>query len=280
MDLGIFAKTFPGSDPLSVLTAAKTAGYRTVQYNLVCSGLSSMPDEIGAHVPLEITNAVTETGIGLCAVSGTFNMIHPKREKRDVGLKRLGIIASCAREMGTDLITLCTGTRDAEDQWRGHRDNRTSEAWSDLLNSMETAVEYAERHDVFLGIEPELANVVDSASKAKKLIDDLKTDRIRIVFDPANLFEIASLEEQRKIISHGIDLLGPHIGIAHAKDRFADGSFATAGKGVLDYAHFIGELTQIGFKGPMVTHGLSKDEAGEVCTFLDGILNAAGARCP
>jgi hypothetical protein len=48
MRLGIFAKTFPGNDPVTVMSAARMAGYGAVQYNMACSGLPAMPDAIPA----------------------------------------------------------------------------------------------------------------------------------------------------------------------------------------------------------------------------------------
>ncbi|MGO8077940.1 hypothetical protein AB9F41_36820, partial [Rhizobium leguminosarum] len=63
--------------------------------------------------------------------------------------------------------------------------------------------------------------------KAYRLIAALKSHRIKIVLDPANLFEVAKLDEQRSIVSSAIDLLADRIVMAHAKDRNPDGSFAT-----------------------------------------------------
>jgi sugar phosphate isomerase/epimerase len=45
--------------------------------------------------------------------------------------------------MGTSVITLCTGTRDPENMWRWHPENASSQAWSDLLSSMEAALRIA-----------------------------------------------------------------------------------------------------------------------------------------
>ncbi|MGO8506376.1 TIM barrel protein, partial [Rhizobium leguminosarum] len=102
---------------------------------------------------------------------------------------------------------LCTGTRDPIDQWTAPAANDTPEAWRDLLDAMGAALEIAERYDVDLGIEPELANVVNSAEKAYRLIAELKSPRIKIVLEPANLFEVATLDEQRRSVSAAIDLL-------------------------------------------------------------------------
>ncbi|MBY5816159.1 sugar phosphate isomerase/epimerase [Rhizobium leguminosarum] len=279
MKLGIFAKTFEGTDPLTVLNSVAGAGFTCAQYNMACSGLAPMPEIITEAQARSVAEAARESGVEIAAVSGTFNMIHPDPAVREVGLRRLATLAERCADMSTSLITLCTGTRDPIDQWKAHADNDTPEAWQDLLGAMGAAIEIAERYDVDLGIEPELANVVNSAEKAYRLIAALKSPRIKIVLDPANLFEVATLDEQRSIVSSGIDLLADWIVMAHAKDRNPDGSFATAGKGVLDYAHYLGRLEAIGFKGSLVTHGLSASEAAGAASFLKSSLGgeAAGA---
>ena len=64
--------------------------------------------------------------------------------------------------------------------------------------------------------------------------------------------------------------------MGHAKDRTATGDFATAGKGVLDYPHYLARLKAVGFEGPLVTHGLSAREAPGVAAFLARTLAEAG----
>jgi sugar phosphate isomerase/epimerase len=274
MQLGIFAKTFAGTDPVSVLRAAKSAGYETVQYNMACSGLAAMPDEISEKSISDIRQAATETSTTIAALSATYNMIHPYTDERAKGHRKLAVAAQAAAAANIPMLTLCTGTRNPDDQWAHHPQNNTRGAWRDLLHSMEIAISLAEQNNLFLGIEPELANVVSSARKAKQLIDELKSSRVKIIFDPANLFERVNLKDQLRTVSEGLDLLSSHIVMAHAKDRNADGDFVAAGKGVLDYSHFIRELTKTGFNGPIVTHGLTANEAPAVAMFLRSHLTA------
>jgi sugar phosphate isomerase/epimerase len=276
MRLGIFSKTFDGSDPATVLAAVRRAGFTAAQYNMACSGLPAMPDQIEPGVANAVALASKATAVEIAAVSGTYNMIHPDVKVREAGHARLETLAKSCAGLGTTLITLCTGTRDPKDQWREHPDNNTPEAWSDLLKVMETAIEIAERYDVVLGIEPELANVVNSAQKARQLIAQLGSPRLRIVLDPANLFELATLDEQRSIVAAAIDLLADRIAMGHAKDRHADGRFATAGTGVLDYPHYLSRLEAAGFDGPLISHGLSAAEAPGVARFLKRVLGEAG----
>jgi sugar phosphate isomerase/epimerase len=255
------------------LRAVREAGFAATQFNMACVGLSSMPDSIPEAAARSVAEAARTHGVEIVAVSGTYNMIHPDRAVRAKGLVRLGTIAGACAAIGTRMITLCTGTRDPEDQWRHHRDNASDAAWRDLLVEMEAAIGIAERFDVELGIEPELANVVSSAAKARRLIDELGSPRLRIVLDAANLFERESVERQRRLVTEAIDRLADRITMAHAKDRTASGDFTAAGNGVLDYVHYLGELRRAGFDGPLVTHGLNAAEAAAVARFLSGFID-------
>ncbi len=268
MQLGIFAKTFAGKNVAQVFNAVRAAGYQTAHFNMTCANLPSMPDEISTSVISEITAASKSSGVSIAAISGTYNMAHPDPAICTDGLRRLGVIIANAKAMGTNLVTLCTGTRDRDDQWRFHKDNSTAEAWHDMRFEMAKALQLAEAHGVNLGVEPELANVVSSAKLAKQLIDEMKSPRLKIVLDPANLFEIETKEICRKIIAGAVDTLGGHIAMAHAKDRNPLGEFVAAGTGVVDFPHFINCLKRAGFDGPLVTHGLSKTEAPSVAAFL------------
>lgn len=276
MQIGIFAKTFSGETALDVLQAVRKAGFECAQYNMACSGLPAMPDAIDAATATAVRTASSRTHIPVVAISATYNMIHPDPAVRAAGHRHLQVIAASAKSIGTNLLTLCTGTRDATDQWRGHAENSSPQAWNDLLRAMEHTLDVAEAHDIDLGIEPELANVVNSATAAQRLIRQLQSERVKIVLDPANLFERAGPTEQQRLVSQAIEGLADRIVIAHAKDRRADGSFTVAGKGVLNYQHYLDALLANGFTGPLVAHGLEAKDAAATARFLRNKLEDAG----
>src|SRR5947209_3095789 len=177
MQLGIFAKTFEGKTPSIVLSAARQAGYETVQYNMACSGLSSLPLAISEETAEAVGTASFETGLSLAAVSATYNMIHPDQSEREKGRRSFEAIASVANRMGTRLLTLCTGSCDPHDQWRYHPDNDTPAAWEEMCREFRLLLTIADRADVLLGVEPELANIISSAQRARKLLDTFRNDR-------------------------------------------------------------------------------------------------------
>ena len=268
MRLGIFARTFPGTDAVTVLGAVKRAGYSCTQFNMACCGRPAMPDAVSPAEIESIAAAARDAGVTLGGLSATYNMIHPDRAVRVVGMRRLRVAIAVARDLGIPLVTLCTGTRDAEDQWRHHPGNGSPDAWFDLAHEMEHALVCAEAVGVDLGIEPEQANVVTSARDARKLIADMASKRLKIVLDPANLFERATAEEARRLVADAVEVAGDAVAMAHAKDRAADGSFVTAGRGIVDFADFLERLRGTGFDGPVVTHGLTAEEAPGVAAAM------------
>lgn len=272
MQLGVFAKTFPGSEPAGVLTAVREAGFAVTQFNLACAGLPSMPDGVPDDAIRAIDAAARISGVGLVALSGTYNMAHPDKAVREDGLRRLAVVIETAAKLSTPLVTLCTGTRNTEDQWAHHPDNADPSAWADMAREMEKALLVAERHGVDLGIEPEQANIVTSADDAMQLIAEMGSKRLRIVLDPANLFEQANPDEARAIVAAAVERTAGHVSLAHAKDRFAGGRFATAGQGVVDFPDFVARLKAGGFGGPLVTHGLTAEEAPGVARFLKELV--------
>jgi sugar phosphate isomerase/epimerase len=274
MKLGVFAKTFDGGTPLEILTSAKRAGYYAVQYNMACSGFDSLPTEISQEAAEAVHAASVETGVAISAVSATYNMIHPVLNKRQAGRRSFEAIASAAAWMKTRLLTVCTGSYDPYDQWRYHPDNSSAAAWEDMCIEFRMLIPIADKYDVLIGVEPERANVIDSAQRARQLIETLQSDRIRIVFDPANLFEVESAERRKMLIESAFELLQDRISLAHAKDRRKDGSFTTVGTGVLDYSHYLTMLRQAGFQGTLIAHGFEANEAKDVATFLKGELAA------
>lgn len=276
MRLGIFAKTFAGATPRDVLSAAGGAGYEVVQYNLACSGLGSLPQAVPDDAAAEVRHASEATGVGLAAVSATYNMIHPDPGPREAGRTAFAAIAGAARAMGTSLVTVCTGSRDVQDQWRHHPENDRPEAWDDLLAEMRLILPLAERHGVTIGVEPETANVVSSARRARDLIDALGHDRLGVVLDPANLFETAAGFRGGAVVDEALDLLGDRVVMVHAKDRDAGGRVVPAGTGVVDFARLLASLRRQGFDGPVVTHGLSAAEAPGVARALRECLDRTG----
>ena len=199
MTIGIMAKTFVRPTLEATLDAIAAHGIRSIQFSLSCAGLPDLPDRIDPGLCDHIRHEMARRNLSMAAVSGTFNTIDPDTDQRRDGLRRLKDLASACERLGTNVITLCTGTRDPDYMWRRHPDNDAPEAWEDMITSMRRAVQDAEPSGVTLAFEPEVANVVDSARKARRLMDEIGSPRLKVVMDGANVFHRGELPRMREI---------------------------------------------------------------------------------
>ena len=278
MQLGIHVNTFPRPTFEATLDAVQEHGLACVHLNFNAAGVPSMPERIDDSLCDRIVREMRARAITVGSLSGTFNMIHPDVAVRRDGLKRLGVVAGSARRLGTSVITLCTGTRHPTSMWRAHPDNDTPEAWRDLIESMADAVEIARQHDVMLAIEPEVSNVIDSAAKARRLLDEIGSPRLKIIMDGANLFHTGELSKMHEILDSAFELLGPDVVVAHAKDLDRDGEAGqvAAGRGLLDYDHYLALLGKIGFTGPLILHSLDESDVPGCVAMLREKLGGSG----
>jgi sugar phosphate isomerase/epimerase len=270
MQIGIMARTFVRPTLEETLDAVVNHEIHSIQFSFTCAGLPELPDHIDAGLCDRIRREMDARKITMAAVSGTFNMIDPDLQKRRDGLRRLRELVSACDELGTSVITLCTGTRDPQSMWRRHPENDSPEAWADLAVSMREALQMAETNGITLAFEPEVSNVVDSANKGRRLLDQMQSPYLKVVMDPANIFHKGELPRMREIIDEAFALLGGDIVIGHAKDLDHDGDAGhiAAGKGLLDYDQYLSLLSSVGFNVPLILHGLSEAQVDDCVAFL------------
>jgi sugar phosphate isomerase/epimerase len=270
IQIGIFLGTFGRPTLEARLDAVKAAGLDCVQLSMDNAGLADMPDKIAPELAERIRHEAAARGIEIAALQGTFNMSHPDAEYRRTGLRRLGALAAACKPLGTSKIHICTGTRDRGNMWRHHPDNGSPEAWRDMLACVRAAVEIARPLGVTLGFEPEVNNVVDSAKKARRLMDEIGSPHLKVTMDGANLFPAGELAHMSDVLDQAFALVGKDIVMAHAKDLSHDGDAGheAAGHGKLDYLRYLSLLHRYGFKGPLLLHSLSEAQVPGCVAFL------------
>jgi sugar phosphate isomerase/epimerase len=193
--------------------------------------------------------------------------------------------------------------------------------------ALECLLPVAQEAKVILGVEPEPANVIACAARARKLLDELQSPNLKIIFDAANLLG-ACLENargaravaarsgqhspfagaatgdlsrsgpatavpnpalsadwlgfQKAVLQEAVDLLGPDIVLAHAKDLACGSRQAQipAGRGELDYDLYLSILHDAGYRGPLILHGLLENEVDEAAAFVRTRLRRCSAGLP
>jgi sugar phosphate isomerase/epimerase len=73
MKLGVFAKIFSRDTLEQVLEAVRYYGFSSLQFNMACAGLPSLPAAIPEGLASSIAIAQAKRGLNMAAVSGTYN---------------------------------------------------------------------------------------------------------------------------------------------------------------------------------------------------------------
>jgi sugar phosphate isomerase/epimerase len=278
MRLAIFAKTFARPTVESCLDAVRDAGLDAVQFNLSIAGLDTVPESTPEEALVRAHEAFRASGVEAVALSGTFNAAHPDPAVREHYVQRFRNVCHAAAFLGIPLVTLSTGSRDADDMWRWHSENSTSEAWADSRSTLRKLVPLADEYDLRLAFEPERNNVVSTAELAARMLEQVGSERIGTIFDAANLLteQIVADGSIEATITAAADLLKGTIVLAHAKElRFPEQELP-AGAGVVPWALVADQLYAVGYRGPVVIHGLKEDDVAAAVSTLTGELQRVG----
>lgn len=279
MNLGIFAYTFVRPTVAEVFDAISAHGLTNTEWNHTAVGLQEVPDAVDPALAESVRSAAAERGITVDSLAGYSNLVDPDPDRRREAMGRLFGLIRAARSFGADKVALCSGSRDPHSMWTWHPANDDPAAWRDLCASMGDALQAAEESDITLVFEPEVNNVVHTARKARQLLDDMASPRLKVVFDGANIYHKGELARQHEMLTAAIDLLGDDIVLAHAKDIEQDGDagHSAAGQGKLDFPHYVGELRRAGYDGSILLHGLKEADVEGSVRLLRSVLGNSHA---
>lgn len=270
MDIGICTTDFKAMPLQSLFNCIRGMGFSHVQlsfadiaeFDFMPTGQHEFPDcsNVSASLLDSIADCSRQLSLPIIAVNGTFNMAHPDKAVRDEGVRRFASFADAVSHIGVKCITLCSGTRNSEHLWSYHGENGCDSAWRDMFDTFEKVLPIAEKHKITLAVETEASNIINTAEKARKLMDTLSSPYVKMILDAANLFQkgTAHKENVEKTMTEAFEILGKDIVIAHGKDiREGDGiDFCSAGEGIVDFPLFFRLLKKYGCNFGMTLHSI------------------------
>jgi len=109
-----------------------------------------------------------------------------------------------------------------------------------LTDSLRRMVSVAEALHVTIGIEPVAEHTLNTPALTRRLLDELKSDALKIIFDPANLLLPHTIGQQDSIFKEMITLCGEDIAVMHIKNiAVEDGKkvWCNLARGVIDYTY-------------------------------------------
>lgn len=175
------------------------------------------------------------------AVLGCYlNLANPNEEQLAKTMHRYLAHIRFASLLGAGVVGTETGAPNEE--YRFEERCHSEEALELFIRNVRPVVEYAEKMGVIFAIEPVYKHIVCNPKRARRVLDEIASPNLQIIFDPVNLLDISNYKDRDAIIAEAIELLGEDIAMVHIKDFLVDGDnlrSVAAGTGEMDYSQLI-----------------------------------------
>lgn len=233
MKIGVRAHDYGRRGIAEMAAVLESQGYQAVQLAIPKAFSSIQSFEGIAEKELyEIAEEFGNRGIEI-AVSGCYmDLANPDTSVREEAVKTFKRCLSFSKRIGARL----TGSETAYP----HLTKFEKQRWFPfMMDSLKRLTEEAERLDTWVGIEPVAWHPLDSAETAAEVIRELKSDHVKIIFDPANVLERPEEVLQEAYWRRCFKELGPYIEAIHLKDFTVTGSGEYCpkllGEGAMDF---------------------------------------------
>lgn len=184
--------------------------------------------ELSARIKKQLDEFQLSTAVLGCYI----NPVDSDPVSRKTQTERFRNFIKYAKDFNADVIGTETGWKSSFEE------TQSDENYNDFLNAMLPAVDDAESEGVNIGIEPVGINTIYSVGMMKKMLDDVKSERLSVIMDFSNIILTPEIhDKQNDIIKSAFDTLDSKIKVIHLKDyTFSDGkkTFAPAGTGLLN----------------------------------------------
>lgn len=173
------------------------------------------------------------------AVLGNYlNLAHPDQDALHAIQEKYYAHIRFASLLGCGMVGTETGAPNPE--YRFCPECRSDEALAAFIRNVTPVVRCAEQFGVILAIEPVVKHIVYDARRARRVLDEIGSPNLQILFDPVNLLSMENVDHREEVIAEAMELLGKDIAMIHLKDflpKNEDGQLKACGAGFggMDY---------------------------------------------
>lgn len=184
-----------------------------------------------------IKNVFAKNQVDIAVLGCYLNLATPNRQALEKTVHRYMAHIRFASWLGCGVVGTETGA--PNEAYAFTPECGTEEALQLFIERLKPVVAYAESMGVVFAIEPVFRHIVCNPRRARRVLDEIDSPNLQIIFDPVNLLDISNYQQREEIFRETIDLLGQDIAMVHLKDfRIEDGKMVSVGCGLgeMDYA--------------------------------------------
>lgn len=201
--------------------------------------ISEYPVDDGALTPgyaLYLKKLFAKNKLDIAVLGCYLNLANPNPESLNKIRKRYLTHIRFASLLDVGVVGTETGA--VNEEYKFEERNHSEEALDIFIHNVRPVVEYAEKMGVIFAIEPVYKHIVCNPKRARRVLDEINSPNLQIIFDPVNLLDISNYKNRDEIIGEAMELLGDDIAMIHIKDFVVeDGKLVSvaAGTGEMDY---------------------------------------------
>lgn len=234
MKIGVRAHDFGRMSAKNLANTVKNAGFDCVQlaFTKAIEGINHFNDITTKHLE-EAAEAFNQADLEI-SVYGCY--VEPSYTDTTNRLQQVGYFIdgiANAKRLGVPVI----GTETTHFNINATTAEREV-VYKLLKDSVLRMVEVAEKEDVIIGIEPVAEHTLNTPQLTRRLLDEVGSDKLKIIFDPVNLVLPDTIDQQATIFNEMFNLLGNDIVAMHIKDIVIENGekvWRKIGDGVIDY---------------------------------------------
>ena len=243
MKLGVRAHDFGRQSAESLASAVKAAGFDCVQLApaKALTGVESF-EAINGDVLEDIHKAFVKNDVEITVLGCYIEPSLLDNERRLANVETFKNNLTHAKRLGVSIVGTETTGMDIKTP-AGERDK----VYQILKDSVLRMVEHAEKEQVYVGIEPVAEHTLNTPELTRRLLDEVNSEYLKIIFDPVNLILPDTMKYQVQIFNEVFHLLGNDIAAVHVKDIVIENgqkAWRNIGLGEVDYDLIMGWLKQ------------------------------------
>ncbi len=217
MKIGVRAHDFPKQSPESMAKEIRAAGFNAVQLALYKALDLRAEEMMRPDTLLMIRNAFESAGLEIsvlgCYVDPGAVQSYDRQNSMDQFRQHVRIAKKLGAACVATETTAFSGT-----------DTERENAYGRILTFVREMTKEAEDAGTFVAIEPVLAHTIHTPEMVRRLLLDVGSDRLRIIFDPINLLSPGDVEKQDDLWYRCMNCFGDKVIAMHVKNGCWEGS--------------------------------------------------------
>lgn len=163
-----------------------------------------------------LKRAFAQGGVEIAVLGNYLNLLHPDEEYLRYALEMYFAHIRFASLLGCSMVATETGAPNKKYAFCPEcRDEKTLTLFIERLKPV---VRCAEQFGVILAIEPVVRHSMWNPKACRRVLDEIGSHNLQILFDPVNLLDITNVDHCDELFQELFELVGPEIAAVHLKD--------------------------------------------------------------